>query len=81
MKVVDIRPVEDPDTVAACKDLLRRAESGEIVSIIALCEEPSGSRLFTHSACRDTFALLADAARLVHRINRRLDDATTEAPR
>lgn len=77
MRVVEIKPVADAETVEKCRDLLRRAEAGEIVSIMAICEEPNGSRISTYTACRDTFALLADAARLVHRLNRRLDDATT----
>lgn len=75
MKIIQMRPAIDAETVEKCRDLLRMAESGQIVSIMAICEEPGGSRLITYNSCRETFFLLADCARLEHRINRRLDDA------
>lgn len=76
MKVVELRKAADAETVDLCRELLRMAEAGEIVSAMMICETPDGGRLSRYTACRDTFAILADAARLTHRIQRRLDEAT-----
>jgi len=77
-KVVPIRPTVDEDTVACCEALLRRAKAGQIVSIVALCENPDGSRSRHMTGCRDAFAILADLARLIHSHQLRMDKATTE---
>lgn len=77
MKVVELRPAADPETVRLLREALAEAEAGRYVSMIAILEQPDGTRvtMFTHT--RDLYAQLADATRLVHQIQRRMDEVTS----
>ena len=68
------------DVVGRLTELLKRAESGELRSIMWIAELRDGSRVTGFSACEDMQKLLADAARLTHRIQRRMDEETSTIP-
>ena len=68
------------DVVRRLAELLKRAESGELRSIMWIAELRDGSRITGFSACEDMQKLLADAARLTHRIQRRMDEETSQVP-
>jgi hypothetical protein len=57
-----------------CRELLARAESGELRAIVYIVELLNGSRDLCFSATNDRFALLGNIARMQHRILRQMDD-------
>lgn len=77
-KVVELRRRVDAETVEKCRDLLARAEAGEIRSIMAICETPDGGRLTVFTACDDLFAKIASATVMQHRLVKRLLDGTKD---
>lgn len=76
-RVVPLRSTVDKATVKALRYLLERAEAGEVISLVAICECPDGSRTHHITPCRDAFALLAELARLAHRHQVAMDRAQT----
>lgn len=74
MKIVSVaKAAPVAAVIERCRELLARAESGELRSIMWIAELANGSREAGYSACEDLFKLLAEAHRLAHRIQRRID--------
>lgn len=71
-----LRPIErgyKKQVVSLLQKLLAEAEAGEINSIIVLCEQPGGTFKNYSSGCDDLFAQLGGVARMMHFINKRID--------
>lgn len=71
-----LRPIErgyKKQVVDLLKTLLADAEAGEIVSILVLSEQPGGKFRNYSSGCDDLFAQLGGVARMMHFINKRID--------
>lgn len=73
-KVVAIgKAAPDSDVIARCRRLLAEAEAGNLRSIMWIGELRDGSRESGWSSCEDMFSLLSELARLMHKINARMD--------
>lgn len=74
LKVVELHPKVDQDTVDHCADLLRMARAGEITSIAFAAEKPDGMVLTAKTRWHDPVKGLGAVYRLAHLFNTNLDE-------
>lgn len=74
MEVVSLKPRPNPEAVKAAKEILAKAEAGEINEIMAAAYQPDGVLITWLTGTTDQLRRVAGLARLLHRAHILVDE-------